>query len=228
MNINNKTILLVDDDPAFVELLANLLEKEGYQTLKAYTGGEALESADKLKPDCMVLDYMLPDQTGIEVCKTIRSIHHLKTMPVIILTGHSRDKVGILKSGADHFLTKSEDTSELLATLIAVLRRQEMVLGILRSRDVTLNPQERQVFLGDRLVTVLTPKTFSLFYTLVERSPQAVSKEELFKILEDLDEPGVSRALDVLINRLRNALGEELASMIHSVKGYGYTFVHPE
>lgn len=227
MSINYKTILIVDDEPSFIEFLSYTLEKAGYKILTASDGGKAVETARTLKPDCVVLDYMLPDQTGIEVCKELRAIHFLRTIPVIMLTGQSRDKVGILRSGADHFLIKSEDTSELLATLTAVFRRQEMMLGILRSRDIILNPQERQVYHNDKIVAVLTPKPFSLFYILVERCPQPVSKEELFKTIENLDEPGVSRALDVLVNRLRNALGEELASRIHSVKGYGYAFVHP-
>ncbi|MFH1619085.1 MAG: response regulator transcription factor [bacterium] len=225
MSMDNKTILLVDDDQSYLEMMARRLENDGYHILQALEGDKALELAKSAKPDCIILDYMMPGKNGLEVCRDIRSIYYLRSVPIIILTGHSRDKVGILMSGADYFLSKSGDTSELMATLTAVFRRQEMVLGILRSGDLTLNPTDRKIFRDGQHLADLTPKTFTLLYTLVERSPQAVSKEELFRILEGDMAPEISRALDVLVNRLRKAVGTDIASRIHSVKGYGYTYL---
>ncbi len=219
-------ILIVDDFPAWVELLRVWLKHAGYQDLHvARTGGEAIELARKALPDCILLDLSLPDMDGMEVCKMVRSVPALGKTPIVMVTAHRKDKITGLEYGADYFIQKSENPAELLATLRAVFRRRELDLNLFRKGDVTLQMQTRKVFFRDLLVATLTPKTFELFYALLERSPEPVNKDLLFSAVEGRQKPELSRALDILMNRLRRALPVLIQKRIMAVKGFGYIYI---
>lgn len=219
-------ILMVDDDPNWLVLIGVWLEAAGYSGFaSATTGAEALSLAQARPPDCILLDLELPDQSGMEVCRKLRSLPSLGRTPVVLFTAHKRERVLGLQCGADYFVGKSDRPHELLATLDAVFRRKQMEEGLLTQGDVTLKSSSREVFFKDGLVATLTPKMFVLFHVLLRQSPQPVSRAEFYKLVEGVDDPGLSRALDVMLNRLRKSLPEELAKRIVNVKNFGYVYL---
>ncbi len=222
-------ILIVEDEPMWIELVRHWLAQAGYTSVdSAVTGNEALEKATKTPPDCILLDLVLPDQSGMEVCKKLRSLPALSRVPVVLFTGHRREKVLGLQSGADYFVTKEEKPHELLATLDAVFRRKQMEEGTLARGELTLKTQERKVFWRGQAPFVLSPKMFTLFYVLVERAPQPVNRADLYRLVEGSEDPGLSRALDVMLNRLRKTLPADLGARLVNVKNFGYVFLdHP-
>lgn len=222
----NELILIVDDEPPWVSLMRFWLESAGYTNFQsAGTGAEAMTLAQANPPDCILLDLELPDQSGMEVCRKLRSLPALSRVPVVLFTAHKREKVLGLQSGADYFVAKSERPNELLATLEAVFRRRQLEEGTLIQGDVVLKSALRQVFFKDQIVATLTPKMFVLLHVLVQHSPQPVSRAELYRLVEGEDEPGLSRALDVMLNRLRKLLPPEVESRIVNVKNFGYLFL---
>lgn len=219
-------ILIVEDEPMWIELVRHWLAHAGYTNLdSATTGGEAIEKATLNAPACILLDLVLPDQGGLEVCRKLRALPALSRVPVILFTGHKREKVLGLQSGADYFVTKEERPHELLATLEAVFRRKQMEEGTLQKGELVLKTQERKVYWKDQPPFALSPKMFTLFHVLVERGPQPVSRQDLFRMVEGGEDPGLSRALDVMLNRLRKTLPPELGARLVNVKNFGYVFL---
>ncbi|MFH1724627.1 MAG: response regulator transcription factor [Elusimicrobiota bacterium] len=228
MGPGSHKILIVEDYEPWVELFKVWLKHAGYQGLFiARTGKEAIELARKALPDCILLDLVLPDIDGMEVCKLVRSMPALGRTPIIMVTGHRKDKIMGLEYGADYFVQKSENPAELLATLRAVFRRRELDLNIFRKGDISIHIETRKVFFRDVQVATLTPKTFELFYVLLERSPEPVDKDILFTAVEGRKKPELSRALDIMMNRLRKNLPNVLQRRIKAVKGFGYIYVSP-
>lgn len=222
----NERILVVEDEPSWIDLLKVWFEKAGYGNVEyAMTGREALEVAVQRPPDCILLDLVLPDQSGMELCQKFRARPDLGRVPVILFTGHKREKVMGLQNGADYFVDKAEKPHELLATLEAAFRRREKEQGVMQRGELVLRAQDRQVRWKTQLVATLTPKMFNLLHVLVERSPQPISRMDLYRLVEGVENPGLSRALDVMLNRLKKALPQELAESIVNVKNYGYVFV---
>jgi len=219
-------ILVVEDDAGWIELLKMWFPLAGYTQVEyAVTGGEALEAAVQRKPDCVLLDFGLPDQNGCEVCAKLRSIPALARVPVVMFTAHGREKVLGLENGADYFVGKSDSSRELMATLNALFRRAQHALGVLNHGELSLRAEDRQVLWKEQPVASLTPKAFALFHILVERGPQPVSREDLFRMVEGVENPGLSRALDVMLNRLKKSLPKEIADRIVNVKNFGYCFL---
>jgi DNA-binding response OmpR family regulator len=222
----NQRILIVDDEPAWLTLIRVWLEGAGYANVaSADTGAAALDLAQRLPPDCILLDLELPDQSGMEVCRKLRSLPALSRVPVVLFTAHKREKVLGLQSGADYFVEKSDRPNELLATLDAAFRRQQQEEGTLQQGELVLKTPLRQVFWKGQLAAALTPKAFVLLHILVQRSPQPVSRADLYRLVEGLEEPGLSRALDVMLNRMRKAIPAELAARVVNVKNFGYVFL---
>lgn len=220
-----RRVLLVDDNEAWIFLVRTWLASAGYKLRSVPDGESALRDAAADPPDCVLLDFNLPDLTGIEVCRRLRGSRAACAVPIVMLSGPSREKAAALEAGADYFISKSENPAELLAVLKAVFRRRELDRGIVALGDLALDPRRREVFLGDALVGTLTPKMFELFYSLVLRSPEPVSREELFRQICESEGEGLSRALDLLLNRLRKCLPEELGRRIRSVQGFGYLYL---
>jgi DNA-binding response OmpR family regulator len=219
-------ILVVEDDIIWVELLQLWFATAGYSQVEyAMTGALALEAAVQRKPDCVLLDFELPDQNGCEVCAKLRAIPDLARVPVVMFTVHGREKVLGLENGADYFVGKSDNSRELMATLNALFKRAQHALGMLTHGHLSLRAEDRLVLWKDQPVATLTPKTFALFHILVERGPQPVSREDLFRMVEGVEDPGLSRALDVMLNRLKKVLPKEIAERIVNVKNFGYCFL---
>lgn len=224
--MGGQRILIVEDELMWVELVLHWLKQAGYTNAQyATTGNQALEIAASSPPDCVLLDLVLPDQSGTEVCRKLRALPALGRVPVVLFTGHKREKVLGLQSGADYFVEKEERPHELLATLEAVFRRKALEEGTLTRGELTLKSQERKVFWKEAAALQLPPKMYTLFHVLVQHSPQPVSRGDLYRLVEGVEEPGLSRALDVMLNRLRKALPEELSQRIVNVKNFGYVFL---
>ncbi|MBE2224355.1 MAG: response regulator transcription factor [Anaerolineae bacterium] len=224
------TILLVDDDQMITSPLANRLKEAGYTVLVANNGRSGLDMALSQRPDVVVLDVMMPDMDGWEVCKSLR---RQSPVPILMLTarGDEVDRILGLELGADDYLTKPFSTRELIARLRALRRRiqldQVAVAPVteLASGPVQLVLNTRQAFVNDREV-VLRYKEFELLSLLVSRAGEVVSRADLFDQVWGTDWLGDTRTLDVHIRWLREKIEEDASRprYIQTVRGVGYLF----
>lgn len=215
-------VLVVDDEPLITEMLSVGLGYEGFEVYVATTGPEALEQAERVKPDAVVLDLMLPGLDGLEVC---RRLHARYSSAIVMLTarGQIEDRVLGLDSGADDYLPKPFAFRELMARLRAVLRRRGISLQkTLRVGDITLDHDTRRVMSGDRPID-LTPREFDLLELFMAHPRQVFSREILLNRIWGYDYVGDTNVVDVHIHHLRDKLGDKERNLIRSVRGVGYT-----
>ena len=226
----NPTILVVDDEPAIVELTQMYLEKDGYTVLTAKDGQEALEKARAEMPDLVVLDLMLPELDGWEVCRRLRAETNI---PVIMLTARADDvdKIVGLELGADDYVTKPFNPRELTARVKAVLRRTQNAVrvealgdGIILLGDVAINIPSREVKVKDELKSMRL-KEFELLRVLVEHAGIVLSRDQLLDQVWGYDFYGETRTVDVHIAHLRNKLADSEVG-IETVWGIGYKLVY--
>jgi DNA-binding response OmpR family regulator len=220
-------ILMVDDEPNIIELARLYLEKEGFRVAEAGTGVEALRLFDELSPALIILDIMLPEPDGWEVCKRIRSCSQL---PIIMLTAREDevDKVVGLELGADDYLTKPFSPRELVARVKAVLRRsqaQEEPTEVLHVEDLVIDSSRRRVTQNEKEIE-LTPREFDLLYVLALNRGIVMSREKLLERVWGYDYYGDTRTVDVHIRHMREKLGEDSAKprYVETVWGLGYKF----
>jgi DNA-binding response OmpR family regulator len=227
------TILLVDDEPLIIDSLTYSLKREGFDVKVAYDGTQALQSVQEFEPDLIVLDLMLPDISGLEVCRRIRTG---RTTPVIMLTarGEEIDRVLGLEVGADDYLAKPFSFRELLARIRSTLRRVELdrqasQLQPVTLRQLSLDPVARRVFKGEQELQ-LSAREFDLLAILMKNAGRALSRDELLTQVWGEEWIGDPRTLDVHVRWLRLKVEEDPASpqYIQTVRGYGYRFVGPE
>jgi DNA-binding response OmpR family regulator len=227
------TILLVDDEPLIIDSLTYSLKREGFDVKVAYDGTQALQSVQEYEPDLIVLDLMLPDISGLEVCRRIRTG---RTTPVIMLTarGEEIDRVLGLEVGADDYLAKPFSFRELLARIRSTLRRVELdrqasQLQPVTLRQLSLDPVARRVFKGEQELQ-LSAREFDLLAILMKNAGRALSRDELLTQVWGEEWIGDPRTLDVHVRWLRLKVEEDPASpqYIQTVCGYGYRFVGPE
>ncbi len=227
------TILLVDDEPLIIDSLTYSLKREGFDVKVAYDGTQALQSVQEFEPDLIVLDLMLPDISGLEVCRRIRTG---RTTPVIMLTarGEEIDRVLGLEVGADDYLAKPFSFRELLARIRSTLRRVELdrqasQLQPVTLRQLSLDPVARRVFKGEQELQ-LSAREFDLLAILMKNAGRALSRDELLSQVWGEEWIGDPRTLDVHVRWLRLKVEEDPASpqYIQTVRGYGYRFVGPE
>jgi DNA-binding response OmpR family regulator len=223
----NRTILVVDDDKKIVDLVALYLKKEGYNVLTAYDGQEALDVARRKQPDLIVLDLLLPELDGTDVCRLLR---HESNVPIIMLTARStdEDKLLGLDIGADDYLTKPFNPRELVARIRAVLRRvvpDEESAEDLHFGELTISLVRHEVLLGGTVIS-LTPTEFRLLETLVREPGRAFARSELLDRAFGYDYEGVERTIDVHIMNLRRKIEPEPGKprYIATVPGLGYRF----
>jgi two-component system response regulator MprA len=216
-------VLVVEDEKNIAEFIRRGLVYKGYDVEVALSGEDALSSARNHLPDLVILDLMLPDMDGVEVCRRLRAADDL---PIIMLTARDStvDKVAGLESGADDYMTKPFEFDELLARVRAALRRRDARSGgsAVRVADLTIKPASREVLRGDRPVQ-LTAREFDLLEYLARRAGEVVAKETLFEKVWGYDFDVESDAVKVYVRYLRrklNAAGEP--DLIHSVRGIGY------
>jgi len=219
-------VLVVEDEDALATLLQYNLEKEGYQVAVAADGEEALTQVDERLPDLVVLDWMLPKVSGIEVCRRLRASAKTRNLPVIMLTarGEESDRVRGLDTGADDYMTKPFAMGELTARLRAVLRRIRPGLAedrILRG-DILIDRVAHRVRRGEREVH-LGPTEFRLLDYLMQHPGRVFSREQLLDAVWGSDVYVETRTVDVHIGRLRKALnlGPEV-DPIRTVRSAGY------
>jgi two-component system alkaline phosphatase synthesis response regulator PhoP len=219
-------ILLVDDEANIVDLARMYLEREGYRVEAAYDGAVALEKVEGLKPALMVLDIMLPEVDGFEVCRKVRIGSDI---PIIMLTARDDDidKIVGLELGADDYLTKPFNPRELVARVKAILRRSERAPrreGPIHVGDVSIDPASREVRVAGEVVD-LRAKEFDLLLALVENRGIVLSREQLLNLVWGYDFYGQTRTVDVHIAHLRNRLINSQKILIETVTGVGYKLV---
>ncbi len=223
----NDLILIVDDEPHIVELASLYLQQDGFRTISAGDGVTALERIRQEAPALVVLDLMLPELDGWEVCKRVRAE---SDVPILMLTARDDDidKIVGLELGADDYLTKPFNPRELVARVKAILRRTEprrpsASSDVLRVGNLTVDPARREARVGGKLVP-LRAKEFDLLLALVENQGLVLSREKLLDIVWGFDFYGQTRTVDVHIAHLRNKLVGCTAE-IETVWGVGYKLV---
>ena len=220
-------ILVVEDEDALATLLHYNLEKEGYEIGVASDGEEALVQVDERQPDLLVLDWMLPKVSGIEVCRRLRSRAETRNLPIIMLTarGEESDRVRGLDTGADDYLSKPFSMAELSARIRAVLRRIRPGLAEDRVRrgDITIDRVAHRVKRGGRDVH-LGPTEFRLLDYLMQHPGRVFSREQLLDAVWGSDVYVEARTVDVHIGRLRKALNRDIDDdPIRTVRSAGYS-----
>jgi two-component system, OmpR family, phosphate regulon response regulator PhoB len=219
-------VLVVEDEPALSTLLRYNLEKEGFDVSEARDGEEALLSLRETKPDAVLLDWMLPRLSGLEVCRQIRRAPAWRDLPVIMLTarGEEGDRVRGLDSGADDYVVKPFSTTELIARLKAVIRRARPAAGaeVLRFSDLAVDLSAHRVVRTGEPVH-LGPTEFRLLRFLLERPGRVFSREQLLDAVWGRDAEVELRTVDVHIRRLRKALNEGgRPDLVRTVRSAGY------
>lgn len=222
----NPLILIVEDEVDLVTLLKYNLEKEGFRTLTASDGEEALLLSNEQTPHLILLDLMLPLLSGLEVCRQLRRSAKTRDIPIIMLTarGEEADRVRGLTSGADDYVTKPFSTGELIARIRAVLRRASPGLGdeILRFGDIAMDIAAHRVSRNGRDVH-LGPTEFRLLRHFMQHPGRVFSREQLLDVVWGHDVYVEPRTVDVHIRRLRKALNEETeVDLIRTVRSAGY------
>jgi two-component system, OmpR family, phosphate regulon response regulator PhoB len=220
------SVLVVEDEMALLTLLRYNLEKEGFAVALAHDGEEALLQLKESKPDAVLLDWMLPRVSGIEICRQIRRTPAWKDLPIIMLTarGEEADRVRGLDSGADDYVTKPFSPTELVARLKAVIRRARPTAAaeILSYADIALDLSAHKVARGGKPVR-LGPTEFRLLRFLMERPGRVFSREQLLDAVWGRDAEVELRTVDVHIRRLRKALnGGDRSDVIRTVRTAGY------
>ena len=220
-------ILVAEDEDALATLLQYNLEKDGYEVSLARDGDEALMLLDERQPDLVLLDWMLPRVSGIEVCRRIRSRSESRNVPIIMLTarGEESDRVRGLDTGADDYVTKPFAMSELTARIRAVLRRIRPGLAedTVRRGDITVDRVAHRVKRSGRDVH-LGPTEFRLLDHLMQHPGRVFSREQLLNAVWGSDVYVEARTVDVHIGRLRKALNEaDEADPIRTVRSAGYS-----
>ncbi|MEO5373818.1 MAG: phosphate regulon transcriptional regulator PhoB [Alphaproteobacteria bacterium] len=219
-------VLVVDDEAALVTLLRYTLEREGFRVLVAGDGGEAISVVADQAPDVVVLDWMLPVMSGLEVCRQLRARPITRDVPVLMLTARAEesDKVRGLDTGADDFMTKPVSMRELVARLRALLRRAQPAppQSRLVCRDVVMDLDGRRVTRGGRPVH-LGPTEFRLLRHLLRHPGRVFSREDLLNAVWGRDIYVEPRTVDVHVRRLRKALnGDDAPDIIRTVRAAGY------
>jgi DNA-binding response OmpR family regulator len=234
-----ETILVVEDEPSLQETLVYNLEKQGYTVEAAGDGRAALEVARRMKPDLILLDIMLPELDGFEVCKILR---REMTTPILMLTARDDeiDRVVGLEVGADDYLTKPFSMRELLARVKAQLRRTQLVrdelekvkrtdkgpvLSTLTFGELVVNQTRREVSLGGK-VLLLKPQEYDLLLFFAEHKGQMLTREFILERVWGWDYIGDSRTVDVHVRWLRQKIEKDAANpeRIVTVRGGGYRF----
>ena len=220
-------ILVVEDEDALATLLQYNLEKEGYEVTVAGDGEEALIQIDERLPDLVVLDWMLPKVSGIEVCRRLRSRPETRNVPIIILTarGEETDRIRGLDTGADDYVVKPFSMTELTARLRAVLRRIRPGLAEDRIRhgDIVIDRVAHRVRRAGREVH-LGPTEFRLLDYLMQHPGRVFSREQLLDAVWGSDVYVEARTVDVHVGRLRKALNQEVEpDPIRTVRSAGYS-----
>ena len=228
-------ILVVDDEPAQLELLRYNLEKAGFETIQADNGRAAILLAEEHELDLVVLDWMMPEASGIDVCRELRSNSRTRLLPIIMVSarGEEGDRSLGLDSGADDYIAKPFSPRELIARVNAVLRRARpsLLQDVLEFHGLTLSPETMRVQRDGKLIH-LGAKEFRLLSVLIERPERVFSREQLLDMVWGHGVYVEERTVDVHMSRLRHSLNqseghEKKPDIIRTVRGAGYSLCRP-
>ncbi|MFB5759205.1 winged helix-turn-helix domain-containing protein [Paenibacillus medicaginis] len=228
--MNKAKILIIEDDTPIADLLSYGLSLEGFQTRTAANGAAGMSELQLFKPDLLLLDWMLPDQSGLDICKKVTANYNI---PICMITAKSdiTDKVLGLEFGADDYITKPFDLREVVARIRTILRRVEQANsgqqnesknGVIRFKQIEIIAEEHLVKKDGHAVE-LTPKEFDLLMTLIGNQGRTFTRSELLDMVWGYQFVGDTRTVDTHIQRLRKKL--DASEFITTVFGIGYKFV---
>ena len=218
-------ILIVDDEPDILEILKLNLQSEGYKVSTAENGKKALKKVDKINPDLIVLDLMMPIMDGIETCERLRLDSRYKNTLIIFLTARSEDysQIAALDVGADDYITKPVKPRVFLSKIKSLLRRKlEPNDSILKYGDLSIDPEEYKVILSGKEI-ILPKKEFELLFLLASKPKKIFKREKIMSTVWGYDVVVGDRTIDVHIRKLREKIGEKY---FKTIKGVGYKFVN--
>ena len=227
MSDNNKPyILIVEDEAPLVTLLRYNLEKQGFRVEDAGDGGEALTRITEAAPDLLLLDWMLPTMSGIELCRQLRRRPATRTLPIIMLTARAEDQDAVrgLDTGADDYITKPFSTEALIARIRALLRRSGAVPQKLKLsfHDISLDPASHRVLRNGRALH-LGPTEFRLLEFFMRHPRRVFSREDVLNAVWGRDIHVEPRTVDVHIRRLRKSINAETdIDLVRTVRAAGY------
>ncbi len=220
----SKKILIADDEKDLVELLEYNLSKEGYEMYHAYDGKKALDVAKEVNPDLIILDIMMPEYDGVEVCEILRSMPQFQNTLIVFLTARSEDFTQIVcyENGGDDYIVKPIKPKVLISRIKAIFRRNMGSVAEDRETitigDIKVNLEEFQVYKEEEKVA-LAKKEFELLVLLISKPGKLFTREEIFNKIWGSDQFIGDRTIDVHIRKLREKIGN---SFIKTVKGMGY------
>ncbi len=219
-------VMVIEDEEAIAMMLTYNLEKEGYKVEVVSNGLHAVKEIERLKPSVILLDWMLPEISGVEICRIIRSKPEIKNIPVIMLTAKSQedDIVKGLSSGADDYVTKPFSVPELMARVKTNMRRApvfEETERFITFEDIQIDVIEKKVKRGDTYIH-LSPTEFRLLKILIKEPGKVFSREVLLKTVWGENIFVESRTVDVHIRRLRRSLNKYGPDYIRTVRANGY------
>jgi two-component system phosphate regulon response regulator PhoB len=225
---SDPTVLIVEDETALTTLLRYNLEREGYRVFEARDGEEALLLAGEVHPDLVILDWMLPQLSGIEVCRRLRSRGEIRNVPVIMLTarGEEPDRIRGLDTGADDYIVKPFSMSEMLARVRAVMRRvrPSLVQDVIEVGEITIDRSNHRVRRAGRDIH-LGPTEYRLLDQLMQHPGRVFSREQLLDHVWGSDIYVEARTVDVHVGRLRKALNQAgERDPIRTVRSAGSSF----
>ena len=225
----NGKIFIIEDETSIIQLVQHNLKKNGFVVSSSENGNDGLKELKKFQPDLLLLDWMLPDLSGIEICKNIRKDNSFKNLPVIMLTakGEEEDKIKGLNSGVDDYLTKPFSFNELMARIKAVLRRSNpnTVSDNLKYDDLFLDRIEKRVFRDD-LEIKLGPTEFRLLEFFLTNPKRVYSRDQILESVWPNNVNVESRTIDVHIRRLRQSVNlKNKKELIRTVRSSGYSLI---
>ncbi len=237
-DLKKRQVLVVEDEEEIVRLISFHLEKEGYAVLSAFSGTEALNLAFEHLPDLIILDIMLPEMDGLEVCRRLRGSDQAASIPILILSARKEelDRVLGLEMGADDYMIKPFSVRELVARVRAMLRRMDHLTGttasgsreeekVLKAGNISLYPERHQVTVGDQACN-LTHKEFVLLELLMSNPGKVLTRELLLDRVWGYEVEVDTRTVDVHVRYLRQKIEPDPAHphYIETVRGVGYRF----
>lgn len=226
MSLAKQKILIVDDEPDILELIAYNLKKEGYQVFLASNGEEGIKEAKKHHPDLIILDIMMPKMDGIEACRLMRAMPEFKNTFVIFLTARSEEysEIAGFNVGADDYIAKPIKPRALVSRINAILRRNasanEAAEGRVEVGDLVIDREAYLVYQNGEKI-VLAKKEFEVLHLLASKPGKVYSRESILKNIWEDSVIVTNRTIDVHIRKLREKLGE---NYVATVKGVGYKF----
>ena len=225
-NAPAKKILIVDDEPDILEFLQYNLKKEGYVVATAGDGRQAIATAEREKPDLIILDIMMPELDGVETCRILRSRKEFAFTPVAFLTARDEDftQIAALDTGGDDYITKPIKPRVLISRINALLRRSSRMADddreAIELSDLVIDKQKVLVYRGEEILE-FTRREFEILWLLASKPGRVFTREEIFDKIWGNDVIVGNRTIDVHIRKLRERLGEDY---IKTMKGIGYKF----